>query len=135
MTILSAPRPPSPAIARLAQCSSRDVGSPAWWARLARHLDELAEELAELDSEGLAGRIRAVAPDLGPSADEVASLDRDLRDGVARMRTEVADNAGSVEPGFRVAHAVDRLLEAARSLHEMSDTLVQTAQAREPRPA
>lgn len=135
MTLTSARRPPSPAIARLAQCSSRDVGSPAWWARVARHLDELAEDLLELDTEGLAGEVRTLAPDLGSNAEHVATMDRDLRDDVSRMRAEVAENAGAVEPGERMAHAVDRLASAAQALHELSDALVLAAQSREPRTA
>ena len=55
---------PRESLDQLVTCARQEVGSPTWWACLAGHLDELRDELATADIEGLAAQITADGPHL-----------------------------------------------------------------------
>ncbi len=116
---------------RLVGCSDHEAGTSVWWACLARHLDQLSEELSLSDIEGLAAQVTADTPELAADAARLMNLDGQLRDEVIDLRRRVADLAGSPEPVVDVREALDNVLHRVRSLDRLSDQLLFEAYERD----
>jgi len=116
---------------RLVGCSDYEAGTSVWWACLARHLDELSEELSLSDIEGLVAQVTADTPELAADASRLTTLDEQLRDEVIDLRRRVADLAGSVDAVVDVREALDGTLRRVRSLDRLSDQLLFEAYERD----
>ena len=116
---------------RLVGCSDYEAGTSVWWACLARHLDELSEELSLSDIEGLVAQVTADTPELAADASRLTTLDEQLRDEVIDLRRRVADLAGSADAVVDVREALDGTLRRVRSLDRLSDHLLFEAYERD----
>lgn len=116
---------------RLVGCSDYEAGTSVWWACLARHLDELSEELSLSDIEGLVAQVTADTPELAADASRLTTLDEQLRDEVIDLRRRVADLAGSADAVVDVREALDGTLRRVRSLDRLSDQLLFEAYERD----
>ena len=116
---------------RLVGCSDYEAGTSVWWACLARHLDELSEELSLSDIEGLVAQVTADTPELAADASRLTTLDEQLRDEVIDLRRRVADLAGSADAAVDVREAPDGTLRRVRSLDRLSDQLLFEAYERD----
>ena len=122
---------PRESLDRLVNCARQDVGSPTWWACLARHLDELRDELATADVEGLAAQITTDAPHLAASAAQLPPLDRQVRSELAQLRMLVNSAYGSTTAAPPVRDAVEVVLRRVRTLTRRSDDLLLDAYERD----
>lgn len=122
---------PRESLDRLVTCSREDVGSPTWWVSLARHLDELREELAMVDVEGLAAQITADAPHLAASAAQLPPLGKRIESELSELRMLVAIACGSTTAAPIVQDAVEVTLRRVRTLNQMSDDLLLDAYERD----
>lgn len=122
---------PRESLDRLVNCARQDVGSPTWWACLARHLDELRDELATGDVEGLAAQITTDAPHLAASAARLPPLEKQVQHELAQLRTLVASTCGSMTAAPPVRDAVEVALRHVRTLNRMSDDLLLDAYERD----
>ena len=123
-------RPPG-IVGPAGQLRTQEVGSPTWWACLARHLDELRDELATGDIEGLAAQITTDAPHLAASAARLPPLEKQVQHELAQLRTLVASACGSMTAAPPVRDAVEVALRHVRTLNRMSDDLLLDAYERD----
>ena len=122
---------PRESLDRLVRCATDEVGTAMWWACLARHLDELREELAQSDIAGLAAQITADAPQLAATARRLPDLDVQVQCEVAQFRAVVAELSGSVADAGGVRVALEVLLRRVRTLYRVSDDLMLDAYERD----
>ena len=132
MTMTTHSRPTSKAsLDRLVGCSEYEAGTSVWWACLARHLDELSEELSLSDMEGLAAQVTTDTPELAADAIRLTNLDTQLRAEVIDLRLRVADLAGSPDAVVDIRDAVEETLRRVHSLDRLSDNLLFEAYERD----
>lgn len=123
--------PPRVALDRLAHCSQRDLGSASWWACVANRLDDLRDELAESDIEGLAAQVTTDAPQYAATARRLPGLDRAVQDEAERLRMRIAEMAGARWAAQAVANDLEHLLRSVRTLYRLSDALLMDAYERD----
>jgi hypothetical protein len=116
---------------RLVRCSELETGTSAWWACLARHLDELGEELSLVDIEGLVAQVITDTPELAADATRLSALDCDVRAEVLDLRLQVAAMAGRPEAVVDIRDAVDATLRRVSSLDQFSGRLLFEAYERD----
>lgn len=116
---------------RLVRCAQEDEGTALWWVCLAHHLDELRDELAGADIQGLSEQITADAPHFAAAARRLPVLDAQAQEEVGRVRLLVAQHAGSTEAAAPVRREVDLLMRKVRTLYRLSDTLMFDAYERD----
>ncbi|HYN57252.1 MAG TPA: hypothetical protein VES03_08650 [Motilibacterales bacterium] len=112
-------------------CARDEVGSPTWWSLLSRYLDELSDELAMGDVEGLVAQIIADAPHLAASAARLLPLENQVKSELAQLRMLVAHAYGSMTSAPPVRDAVEVAMRRVRTLNRMSDDLLLDAYERD----
>lgn len=116
---------------RLARCSQYEAGTSTWWACLARRLDELSEELALGDVEGLIAQVQTDAPEMAADATRLAKLDAQVRQEIVELRLWVGAEAGSRDATGEVRRALEMALHRVRTLDRYSDDLLIQAYERD----
>jgi hypothetical protein len=122
---------PKESLDQLVRCADDQVGTPTWWACVAEHLDELRDELALGDIEGLAAQITADAPHLAAAATRLPRLDRQVQTEITQLRAVLAAASGSHSAAPGVRDAVQVALRRVRTLYRMSDDLMLDAYERD----
>ncbi|HYN56654.1 MAG TPA: hypothetical protein VES03_05590 [Motilibacterales bacterium] len=122
---------PRESLDRLVTCAREEVGSPTWWGLLTRHVDELRDELAIGDVEGLAAQITTDAPHLAASAARLPLLDKQVKSELSQLRILVADAYGSTTAAAPVRDAVEVALRHVRTLNRTADDLMLDAYERD----
>lgn len=131
MTLLEARVTPGPSLDGLTHCIDAAIGSPTWWACLARNLDALGEELVSADTEGLVAQILTDAPQYAASANLIAAMDTRLRADVIALRHMVAERSGSAIGAEQVHDEVAELVHRVRTLERNSRGLLVEAYGRD----
>lgn len=116
---------------RLMHCSASQTGSGTWWSCVARHIDELHEELTLNDNLGLVAQVTEDAPELAAGAHRLELLDGEVRREVADLRRFVANRAGARTAVAEVRVAIDRVLRRVRTLDRVADDLLLDAYERD----
>jgi hypothetical protein len=122
---------PREALDHLVRCAEDQVGTPTWWACLARHLDELRDELAHGDIEGLAAQITTDAPHLAAAAARLPHLDAHVQAELTQLGRALAAATGSQSAAPGIRDALQVALRHVRTLHRMSDDLLLDAYERD----
>jgi hypothetical protein len=115
----------------LMRCRPQDMGTALWWATLAHHLGELAEELALTDVTGLAAQITTDAPHFAAAARRLPPIHEQAQRDAARLRQAATDQSGSPTAARDLCNAVDALLGRVRTLHRLSSDLMLDAYERD----
>ena len=122
---------PKESLDHLVRCAEDPVGTPTWWACLARHLDELRDELAHGDIEGLATQITTDAPHLAAAAARLPHLDAHVQAELTQLRRGLAAATGSQSAAPGIRDALEVALRHVRTLCRMSDDLMLDAYERD----
>jgi hypothetical protein len=131
MSILQTRVAPGRALQTLTRCSEADLGSPDWWACLARNLDFLGEELVSADTEGLVAQIITDTPQYAASANLLTTMDTRLRVDVIALRHLVAERSGSATGADQIRDQVADLVHRVRTLDRASRRLLMEAYGRD----
>lgn len=116
---------------RVTQCLDSQTGTATWWACVARHIDELSEELELSDNVGLVAQVTEDTPELAAGALRLRTLDAQVRSEVAQLRLLVANRAGSFSAVAEVSEAVVETLRRVRTLDRVADDLMLDAYERD----
>ena len=122
---------PRESLDHLVRCAEDQVGTSTWWACLARHLDELRDELAHGDIEGLAAQITTDAPHLAAAAARLPRLDAHVQAELTQLRRALAAASGSQSAAPGIRDALEVALRHVRTLQRMSDDLMLDAYERD----
>ena len=131
MSILQTRVAPGRSLDDLTHCSDADLGSPMWWACLARNLDALGEELVSADTQGLVAQIITDTPQYAASANLLTTMDTRLRVDVIDLRHLVAERSGSATGADQVRDQVADLVHRVRTLDRASRRLLVEAYGRD----
>ncbi len=98
---------------------------------MARHIDELGEDLALSDNGGLVAQVKEDTPELAAGAVRLEHLDERVRQDVAELRLLVASRAGVRSAVADVQAAIDVVLRRVRTLDRVADDLLLDAYERD----
>ncbi len=116
---------------RLSHCSGHESGAASWWACVARHLDELGEDLAVSDNAGLVAQVMEDTPELAAGAVRLEHLDDAVRREVSELRLLIAARAGIGSAVAEVQRAIDEVMHRVRTLDRIADDLLLDAYERD----
>lgn len=131
MSIVQTRVAPGRALEALTQCADADLGSPTWWACLARNLDALGEELVSADTQGLVDQIITDTPQYAASANLLTTMDTRLRADVIALRHLVAQLSGSRTAADQIREQITDLVHRVRTLDRASRQLLVEAYGRD----